>query len=63
MTRAIAALALMEKAPAIDRVECVLTALFLRRYITYCARRRRYDEMQGAARLYRGIMAVQLRSS
>jgi len=26
--------------------------LFLRRYVTYCARRRRYAQMQGAAQLH-----------
>jgi hypothetical protein len=31
--------------------------LFLRRYVTYCARRRRYAQMQGAARLHRKIAA------
>jgi hypothetical protein len=36
-----------EQPPAIDRAECFLTALFLRCYVTYCARRRRYAQMQG----------------
>ena len=37
--------------PAMDSVECFLTSLFVRRYVTYCARRQRYAQMQGAARL------------
>jgi hypothetical protein len=32
-----------------------LVGLFLRRYVTYCARRRRYAEMQGAVRLHREV--------
>jgi hypothetical protein len=38
--------------PAIDALETFLMQLFLRRYITYCARRRRYAAMNGAAELY-----------
>ena len=45
----------LERPPAINAGECFLTALFLRRYVTYCARRRRYAQMQGAASLYREI--------
>jgi len=41
----------LESPPAVDTVESFLTTLFLRRYVTYCARRRRYAQMQGAARL------------
>ena len=37
--------------PAIDSIERFLTMLFLRRYVTYCARRKRYAHMQGAAQL------------
>ena len=37
--------------PRIDEREVFLTTLFLRRYVTYCARRKRYAQMQGAARL------------
>lgn len=47
-----------ERPPAIDASECFLAALFLRRYVTYCARRRRYSQMQGATRLYREIAAA-----
>jgi hypothetical protein len=38
--------------PAIDATERFLLRLFLRRYITWCARRRRFAAMQGAARLF-----------
>ena len=38
--------------PAIDSTEIALLQLFLRRYVTHCARRRRYAEMQGAALLH-----------
>jgi len=47
----------LERPPAIDTVECFLTTLFLRRYVTYCARRRRFSQMQGAARLLSKIAA------
>lgn len=45
----------LDRPPAVDAAECSLIALFLRRYVTYCARRRRYAQMQGAAHLYREI--------
>ena len=35
----------------IDAMECFLTSVFLRRYVTYCARRQRHAQMQGAAQL------------
>jgi hypothetical protein len=38
--------------PAIDATERFLLRVFLRRYIRYCARRRRFAAMQGAARLF-----------
>jgi hypothetical protein len=41
--------------PAIDADERFLVTLFLRRYVTYCARRRRAAQMHGAARLYREV--------
>ena len=47
----------LERPPAIDTVECFLTTLFLRRYVTSCARRRRFSQMQGAARLLSKIAA------
>ncbi len=34
----------------VDATERFLLRVFLRRYITYCARRRRFKQMQGAAR-------------
>src|SRR5262244_3110976 len=37
---------------AIDATERFLLRLFLRRYVTWCARRRRFAAMQGAARLF-----------
>jgi hypothetical protein len=45
----------LEQPPAIDAMERFLVGLFLRRYVTYCARRRRYARMQDAARLYREV--------
>jgi hypothetical protein len=39
----------LAKPAAMDATERFLTALFLRRYFTYCARRGRIPEMQGAA--------------
>jgi hypothetical protein len=38
--------------PAIDATERFLLRVFLRRYVRYCARRRRFAAMQGAARLF-----------
>ncbi|HSU90669.1 MAG TPA: hypothetical protein VLI44_04420 [Sporolactobacillaceae bacterium] len=43
--------------PRIDATESYLLGVFLRRYITWCARRRRFAQMQGAARLYREVCA------
>jgi hypothetical protein len=40
-----------------DQVERFLAAYFLRRYITYCARRRRWAAMQDAAALLRAVTA------
>jgi len=45
----------LAKPPAINAMEAFLTSLFLRRYVTYCARRRRYAQMNGAARLLRTL--------
>ena len=42
----------LAKPPAIDSTEIGLLQLFLRRYVTYCARRRRYASMNGAVRLF-----------
>ena len=41
-----------ELQPAIDAAEAFLLAAFLRRYVTYCARRGRFAAMDGAARLF-----------
>ena len=38
--------------PAIDATERFLLHVFLRRYITWCARRGRFAQMQGAATLF-----------
>ena len=46
----------LERPPEIDPAERFLTTLFLRRYVTYCARRRRFAEMQGGARLLSEIL-------
>jgi hypothetical protein len=40
-----------------DALERFLAVAFLRRYVTYCARRGRYAQMGGAARLLRTIAA------
>ena len=41
-----------ELGSAIDDAEAFLLAVFLRRYVTYCARRGKYAAMNGAARLF-----------
>src|SRR4051812_48470865 len=41
--------------PVLDPAEAWIAAYFLRRYVTYCARQRRFDAMQGAARLLRQV--------
>ena len=46
-----------ELQPAIDAAEAFLLAVFLRRYVTYCARRGRYAAMNGAARLFAEVRA------
>ena len=48
----------LDRPPGIDRVECMLAGLFLRRYVQYCARRKRYAAMQGAAVLRRELAAA-----
>ncbi len=47
-----------ELQPAIDAAEAFLVAVFLRRYVTYCARRGRFAAMNGAARLYSELGAT-----
>ena len=39
--------------PVGDQLERFLVLLFLRRYVTYCARTRKFAAMEGAARLFR----------
>jgi hypothetical protein len=46
-----------ELQPAIDAAESFLLSVFLRRYVTYCARRRRFAAMNGAAQLYAEVSA------
>lgn len=46
-----------ELQPAMDALEVFLVRTFLRRYVTYCARRRRFAAMNGAARLYAEVSA------
>lgn len=41
----------LERGPTLRDGERYLTLLFLRRYVRYCARRRRYAQMRGAADL------------
>ena len=43
--------------PVIDAAEAFLLAVFLRRYVTYCARRGRYAAMNGAARPFAEVRA------
>ena len=49
-----------ELQPAIDATEAFLLAVFLRRYVTYCARRRKYAAMNGAARLLATLPVTKL---
>jgi hypothetical protein len=44
-----------ELQPAIDAVEAFLLVVFLRRYVTYCARRGRFAAMSGAVALLRDL--------
>jgi hypothetical protein len=48
----------LEAPPSIEATERFLVQLFLRRDITWCARRRRFAQMEGAARLSREVFAV-----
>ena len=45
-----------EREPELDEFERFLVLLFLRRYVTYCARRARFAQMSGAARLHREVL-------
>ena len=42
----------LARPPAVDLAEIALLQVFLRRYVRYCARRRRFAAMNGAARLF-----------
>jgi hypothetical protein len=42
----------------IDRAEAVLVGIFLRRYVTYCARRGRFAAMNGAGALLREVLPL-----
>ena len=44
-----------ESPPGIEQLERFLAGVFLRRYVTYCVRRRRYAQAQGAAGLWREL--------
>ena len=46
-----------EDPATLSNVERFLLAVFLRRYVTHCARRRRYAAMNGAALLFRELTA------
>jgi len=48
----------VEDLSALDRLERFLVLVFLRRYVTYCARRRRYAAMNGAARLHAKLVSA-----
>jgi hypothetical protein len=39
----------------LDGLERFLVAVFLRRYVTYCVRRRRFDAANGAAVLFHRV--------
>ena len=47
--------AVIEQTRTLDVLEAALVACFLRRYVTYCARRGRYAAMNGAACLLREV--------
>ena len=51
-----------EDPATLDGLERFLLLVFLRRYITYCARRQRYAAMNGAARLYASLCACSARN-
>ena len=47
----------LEMHPPLDTLERMLARVFLRRYVTQCARRRRYRWMESAAELFRKVEA------
>jgi hypothetical protein len=44
-----------EEAAQLDALERFLVLLFLRRYVTWCARRQRFSAMEGAAWLFSAV--------
>ena len=52
-----------EDPSALDDRERFLLLVFLRRYVTYCARRRRFEAMNGAARLFAQVGGVRVASA
>jgi hypothetical protein len=44
-----------DMAPVVDAMEAFLVRVFLRRYVTWCARARHYDRVPGAAALFRRL--------
>lgn len=44
-----------ESPPAIDALERFMAQMFLRRYVTWCVRKRRFAAAQGAAALHREL--------
>jgi len=48
----------LEQHRQIDDLERFLVLLLLRRYVTYCTRRRRLRQIYGAAQLHRKLAAV-----
>src|SRR4030095_1843646 len=51
----ISAVSNVDRYPGLDEPKRLLVLVFLRRYVTYCARRRRFAQMLGAAALFRAI--------
>ena len=49
---------LQRGSPGLAELERFLAQLFLRRYATYCVRRKRYAQAQGAAMLFRELRAA-----
>ena len=47
-----------ELQPVIDAAEAFLLAVFLRRYVAYCAKRGRFAAMNGAARMYSEVVRI-----
>lgn len=49
----------VDTAPSVDELEAALARIFLRRYVTYCARTRRHAQAGGAAALWRTLSVAQ----